>query len=1378
MSIPRGSRSALVRPRRPNYPWNISQSNPTASPSPATSVPSTPTQPYTSSPPLINPPPAPTTSEDTNFTSEGTNSPTTSFSDVASTIVSSSDPANTIGALSTGSQILSSSTLSASAIFSSQTSTSQPATNNQVVCIGNGLDSSSVGILSALIIPSAVGLVIWLLFAIVRPRFRQIYGLREWFVQPVLRPKPLGSGFFAFLFPPVPLVPSLSSDVSKSGHSSAENADLFPSDEQLTQRALWISFLIVLGWSVVGLVGALPLYLVSTPCLADNSVATVFGGAYSTLQDLSLMRLLRLFDAGDLSTSNLIKLHARASDDPQNARIRVIILTALTLVLGLLPALWRIIREFNKLVAFRKEFSEVRCEGKELGWLSAKDAPGFVGWGEKRLKDFILKAGLSYSMEPRNGRSDGRVRTENGERRNHRTEEMQPLTKTEEANVDVDVQSLFSIGDTHSLALLIDERDEILENLEIAETRYIGSFRVTTPDPSIADFHPAPPPMDTERPYISRPLPLGQNGTRRAQRGRRRRANPAFAASSLAPTSFVAPSMYYKLRSPRGVSGGRFADSGIDQQPSLAESINSRVVGSRFLEINRNSAIYGRLPIGSHVIVEKTGQIGPASSVAIDEEYRLSIPDPRRFGPNYALDESIIEEVDELGVRTQHFDDHGDYVVDNEWVDLGDYALQRTESEPNGPVPGPSTFRRRPKKEETVSSVRRETFPLRQDSTPVIQPPHLRLQPSQPFVRPHEGLNFDDLGHVYADITQWRSRLKAINAEIADAQSESYSDIADGARIKGWLMVGRGLRYIPGIQLIEGRAKEDIRWDVLQNERSPLDATVFWAIVIIVIVLLAAGITAASGLALSTAPDVAHYLPFLNPLNSAQLIPAGLATVFAPAVAATLFIILSIYLVQWVANVYGSISISGGHLFIFKVTFFLLATVATLWLVVVGALLYSLRAFDLGVEITKSIASGSIYMAILALAIIFNVAVIFPALLLLQPFRLWHVLKDERQAVTPRQRFRAVYPRTYNPSIAIGACILAIVFASMFCLIFPLIGPAVTILLFLTMIGKQNYPRSRRYPLTYIIAHRYLIGYVYGRTHSQTGGLLQIWLIKRFGTLLSLQPILLGLIFLSREFWIEGGILAGVGVAVIVFVEVYTTWMTRMPGRKSLSPITQNSLNTFEVTAWDTSRRVDDESTSHGSSSGRNPRLRGSMASVLEMMSVTLAVMPSNSNYRGPVPLQTETLDDLTATERAARTHPDAPPHLPPLAFTDHAEDMAGILYAPELIAPPPIIWLPNDSAGVARSEALDLQRYHDLTVTLDVRAKEDSTLKQDPAMTSADSTATVDPYIAYSRALYDYTLNLLKELTRGVEETSVPNSTVAKTEQETTKPTPAKEQS
>ena len=61
--------------------------------------------------------------------------------------------------------------------------------------------------------------------------------------------------------------------------------------------------------------------------------------------------------------------------------------------------------------------------------------------------------------------------------------------------------------------MLIDERDEILENLEIAETRYISSFRVTTPDQSIADYEP-PVSADADHPHISLPRPLGQNGIR------------------------------------------------------------------------------------------------------------------------------------------------------------------------------------------------------------------------------------------------------------------------------------------------------------------------------------------------------------------------------------------------------------------------------------------------------------------------------------------------------------------------------------------------------------------------------------------------------------------------------------------------------------------------------------------------------------------------------------------------------------------------------------------------------------------------------------------------------------------------------------------------
>lgn len=125
------------------------------------------------------------------------------------------------------------------------------------------------------------------------------------------------------------------------------------------------------------------------------------------------------------------------------------------------------------------------------------------------------------------------------------------------------------------------------------------------------------------------------------------------------------------------------------------------------------------------------------------------------------------------------------------------------------------------------------------------------------------------------------------------------------------------------------------------------------------------------------------------------------------------------------------------------------------------------------------------------------------------------------------------------------------------------------------------------------------MGYVYARTLSQTGGLAQIWLLRRFATLLAFQPILLGLIYLSREFWIEGGVLIGTGVATILFVEAYTTWRTRTPSKRTLSPITRDSLDTF----WDAAKASRVNSVDEGSTVGTGPlggRTRGSMASVLE----------------------------------------------------------------------------------------------------------------------------------------------------------------------------------
>ncbi|THH08733.1 hypothetical protein EW145_g2508 [Phellinidium pouzarii] len=1135
-------------------------------------------------------------------------------------------------------------------------------TEVQSICIGDGVDAYAVGTLATLVLPSVVGLVIWLVFAVIRPQFRQVYNVREWFPPQDLRPRPL---------------------VPKQAVIAVGAIKDFPSDGQLSQRVLWISFLIVLGWSLIGLGGALPLYLVNTPCLAQSARVS-FVGYYSTIQDLSLLRLLQLLEQEDFTTPNRIsRAVVNGNDISSTIRIRLIVLTVLVLVLGMLPALYKLMKEYTRLLSYRRHWLEIRCGGMEMGWLSARNAPGLVGWGEKRIKDFIIKSGLSASLDRNGGigTSGNMAGIGSGYRaryqsQRNRSQDEQGLSDDEKASLQIDIASIFSIGDTGELSSLIAERDSILENLEIAETRYIASFRLTTPDPSVAELPMPPEDENSIKRHISRPKTLTSPNHIRTRRGRQKASS-----SSIAPTSYVAPSQFYRLRNVRGISNGRILSQSGDggsygDGPSFGDSVRSRIVGSRFQEFSRDHT-RERLPIGSRIALHQ-GELGPIPDVPISV-----------YGPNHGLEPSSGNEADTETYLPTGSPDAGtsrgasgiDGYAATILLDpsLNHFSYKKNDSSPSGDGPSDSGVgesgsqgQRRQFPRQHLEE-RRETFPMRYRSEEMHNeaqvPLHLRLQPQGPFVRPLSGLDHDDLGAVYVDIREWRTKLKQINVEISDAQNDCYNDIADGARIKGWLITGRGLRFLPGIELIEGRSKDDILWDELQN------------------------LIAVAGLAIATAPNVAHYLPFFQPLvNSKDKIGTGIATTLIPAVVATIFFIMAIEVVQYAARYIGAISVSSAQLMTFKAIFFILIAAGVMWLTAVGAVVFAADAFALSSERPSTVANGSIYMSAFFLALIINVAIIAPGLLILQPARLRNVLWYERRAITPRQRFRALYPGVYNPTYAMACCIFAVFLASTFSFIFPLIGPAVIVLLFLT-----------------IIAHRFLVGYVYGRTEAPTGGLLQIWLLKRFATVVSFQPILLGLIFLTRRLFIEGGILVGCGFAAIVAVELYTRYKTRLPGKGSLSAATLNALNTFTERVGSVNQNVLDSEGTPSLVSAPRMRQRGSMSSVLDMMSLTLAVMPPPHQARGAVPLETESLDDLIATERAARTHPDAPPHLPPLPFADHAEEMAGILYAPELIAPPPMIWLPNDAAGTARSEAYDLQRYHNLRTTLEIRSPDDA---------------------------------------------------------------------
>lgn len=101
-----------------------------------------------------------------------------------------------------------------------------------------------------------------------------------------------------------------------------------------------------------------------------------------------------------------------------------------------------------------------------------------------------------------------------------------------------------------------------------------------------------------------------------------------------------------------------------------------------------------------------------------------------------------------------------------------------------------------------------------------------------------------------------------------------------------------------------------------------------------------------------------------------------------------------------------SISLSASRAIVFKSTFYIFTLIAGVWLFAAGSLLFALHAFEVGLGETETIANGLIYMSPLALSLVLMVWFIYPALLLLQPMRLWRVTIMEKDAVTPRQRFR------------------------------------------------------------------------------------------------------------------------------------------------------------------------------------------------------------------------------------------------------------------------------------------------------------------------------------------------------------------------------------
>jgi hypothetical protein len=669
--------------------------------------------------------------------------------------------------------------------------------------------------------------------------------------------------------------------------------------------------------SLVGLVAlaaGLPLFLVGTPCLDQTSPRSRFGGRLGSHTDLSLMRLLNSLDPSpdspSMSPSSSLVLRALPSTirpAVDNARVRLIILLVITCCFMVVPAWFTVAKAMNSLLGFRKRWLDEACDGEEIWWIRFKRAgPKQTTVSEKQAMALAGKYGLL------DGAGDD------------------PEGKPVPAGR---IRAIYAIPDTLHLDKLIGQRQEVLEKLETAQTRYIQSFEANPMANKPETETEKQPTSPTEKRTSFLPVSISLRfrlletdctDDPTCSRQKRRRASTKRDSGGVnAPTQYVAPKTFYKLRPlpavpstsddliPRITELGREDDQ--EAIPTFTEQVTTRVVGSRFLEVQRSSGMFTDLPVGADLRIGTTGQLEPqAMPVTSDTESSMMGHGSRSRVDlsDYPVDPipRPLSQADSIRFPTP---DEPRHSMSPDRGGNVDDPLQ-----PDPPVVPPKP--RQPVGYQPIStggSLRRP--PPRKRTNPsfamVSEDPQI-LQGHQPIIRPNSGVSPLDLGSHYQDIKRYRPQLIQLNDDIAEAQSTTYESMARGQGVVGLLVVGSGL-HLPHAIKIVGASRESIKWARLQRPNG--SAFGFW---VATFLLTAAAcvlggfvgfrllerpaltvfstVTPFVGLAVASAPGLSHYLGFFSPLARDNGLASGLAEGVVPALAISLILLAMGYGVQ------------------------------------------------------------------------------------------------------------------------------------------------------------------------------------------------------------------------------------------------------------------------------------------------------------------------------------------------------------------------------------------------------------------------------------------------------------------------------------------------
>jgi hypothetical protein len=258
------------------------------------------------------------------------------------------------------------------------------------------------------------------------------------------RPPRLPPSRFSFLYPPVPLVPSLSrsSELSSAATAPAHMLN-FPSDEELHLRFLYTVAKVVVVWMLAALCIGLPVLVAGVPSLQSRgSSSMLLAGRYSALDNVSIIRLLRAHDDGLVSST----------------RARLIVLTVFSIALPLFLLVFVVRREIDLVTKNRRNFVSQTCEGLQMGWLSAKRARGFRGVSESEIRRLFSQWGLARPQQTDAEDSGGGADVERGAR-------------------EVAIEGVYSVpAGLREIRALDRKRDAVLDRLEEAEVKYLNAW--------------------------------------------------------------------------------------------------------------------------------------------------------------------------------------------------------------------------------------------------------------------------------------------------------------------------------------------------------------------------------------------------------------------------------------------------------------------------------------------------------------------------------------------------------------------------------------------------------------------------------------------------------------------------------------------------------------------------------------------------------------------------------------------------------------------------------------------------------------------------------------------------------------------------------------